>query len=100
MNRKKSNYSINRFKAIQSILSNKHLKRLGIMKLLKELLVALMPLIGLVVMGFIAYILFSLLPISENSGDDDIQILIGFWLLLMPIVLVFLAIKSNEKNKD
>jgi len=70
------------------------------MKLLKELLVALMPLIGLVVMGFIAYILFSLLPISENSGDDDIQILIGFWLLLMPIVLVFLAIKSNEKNKD
>lgn len=70
------------------------------MKLLKELLVALMPLIGLVVMGFIAYILFRLLPISENSGDDDIQILIGFWLLLMPIVLVFLAIKSNEKNKD
>lgn len=67
------------------------------MKLLKELLVAL---IGLVVMGFIAYILFSLLPISENSGDDDVQILIGFWLLLMPIVLVFLAIKSNEKNKD
>lgn len=69
------------------------------MKLLKELFVVLLPLIGLVVMGFVAYILFSLPPNSEKLENDDVQILIGFWLSLMPFVVAFLAIKGGKKNK-
>lgn len=70
------------------------------METFKLLIKALLPIFGLVVMAIIAYVLFNYFPSSKESEHDDIQILIGFWLSLIPIVLAFLMIKSDKTNKD
>ena len=69
------------------------------METFKLLVKAFLPIFGLVAIAIIAFVLFNYLPNSEQSEDNDIQILMGFWLLSMPIVLAFIAIKSNKKNK-
>lgn len=68
------------------------------MKLYKDLFIALLPIIGLVIMGLIAYILFNVFPSSEKSEYDDIQIIMGFWMSLIPVVLAFLAIKNTKTD--
>lgn len=70
------------------------------MKLYKDLFIALLPIIGLVIMGLIAYILFNVFPSSEKSEYDDIQIFMVFWMSLIPVVLAFLAIKNTKTDKD
>lgn len=69
------------------------------METFKLLVKAFLPIFGLVAIAIIAFVLFNYFPNSEQSEDNDIQILMGFWLLSMPIVLAFIAIKSNKKNK-
>lgn len=69
------------------------------MRQYKDLFMALLPIIGLVVIGFVAYILFKAFPDSNKSGDDDIEILMGVWMLFIPVVLAFVAIKSDKTNK-
>lgn len=70
------------------------------METLKLLVKAFLPIFGLVAIAVIAFVVFNYFPDSEQSEDNDIQILIGFWLSLMPIVLAFLMMKSDKTNKD
>lgn len=72
------------------------------METFKLLIKALLPIFGLVVMAIIAYVLFNYFPSSNESEYDDVHILIGIWLSLMPIVLAFLYLmmKSDKTNKD
>ena len=70
------------------------------MKLYIDLFIALLPIIGLVIMGFVAYILFNVFPSSEKSEYDETLILMSFWMLSIPVVLAFLAIKNSKTDKD
>ena len=69
------------------------------MKLYKDLFIALIPIIGLVVIGFVAYFLFKAFPNSDKSEYDETLILMSIWMLSMPVVLAFLAIKGSGKSK-
>lgn len=70
------------------------------MKLYKDLFIALLPIIGLMVFGFIAYFLFKAFPNSNTSEYDETLILMSFWMLSIPVVLAFLAIKNSKTDKD
>lgn len=69
------------------------------MKLYKDLFIALIPIIGLVVIGFVVYFLFKAPSNSDKSEYGETLILMSFWMLSTSVVLAFLALKGSKKSK-